>query len=183
MLFTSKADCNSARTVPDKSRASPRSSKTRASFSQSVPTVGAKYSSSAPRDWFGRSPYPPLGVDPLGRPSYSSAKSRCRTTPPGSFREYAPKAAGKSLRPGCQSRKPPLGECAYYTKPAKSSVCAAFRRRTTTVHPVPGLPLWWREPAFAPKEAIQPLFLSQLVTVLRETPKMRLIPCKEARSW
>ena len=69
MLFISKADCNSARTVPDKSRASPRSSRTRASFSRSVPAVGARYSSSAPRARFGRSPYPPVGADPPGRPS------------------------------------------------------------------------------------------------------------------
>ena len=34
------------------------------------------------------------------------------------------------------------------------------------------------------EEAIQPLFLSQCVTVLRETPKMRLIPRREeVRSW
>jgi hypothetical protein len=183
MLFISKADCNSARTVPGKSRASLRSSRTRASFSRSVSAVGARYSSSAPRARFGRSPYPPVGVDPPGRPSGSSPKSRCRTTPPGSLREYAPKAPDRSPRPGYRWRRPQPGGYAD-TKPTKSSVFVAFRRRTTTAHPVPGFPPRWRqEPGFVPKEAIQPLFLSQLVTVLRETPKIRLMPRKEARSW
>src|SRR3954447_7997954 len=174
MLFSSRADYSSVRTVADRSRASPHSLKTTVSFSQSVPTVGAKCRSSAPHGWSVRSACLPVGVDPPGRPSDSSPKSRCRITPPGNFREYAPKASDKSLRPGCQSRKLPLGAYAY-TKPAKSSVCTAFRRQMTTAHPVLGLPLWRLEQAFAPKEAIQPLFLSQLVTVLRETPKMRLI--------
>jgi hypothetical protein len=55
----------------------------------------------------------------------------------------------------------------------------------TTTRLVPGPPprLWRREPGFAPREATQRLFLSQLVTVLRETPKIRLIPRREARSW
>jgi hypothetical protein len=182
MLFSSKADCNSARTVPDRSCASARSSKTIASFSRSVPAVGAKCNSSVPRGCFGRSPCPPLGVDPLGRPSGSSPKSRCRITPPGSFRGCAPKASGKAPRPGCRLRKLLLDGCAY-TKPTKPSVCAAFRTRTSTAHPAPGPLRWPREgPVFTPKEAIQPLFLSHSVTVLRETPKMRLIPRREVRS-
>jgi hypothetical protein len=181
MLFSSRADYSSARTLPDKSRASPRSLRTTASFSQSVPGVGAKCRSSAPHGWSVRCSCLPVGADLRERPSGSSPKSRCRITPRGNFGEYAPKACDKSARPGCRSRKPPLGECAD-TKPAKSSVCAAFQRRMTTAHPVPGSLLWRLEQAFAPKEAIQPLFLSQLVTVLRETPKMRLIPRREARS-
>jgi hypothetical protein len=183
MLLTSKADYNSARTVPGKSRASPRSWKMRASSSHNVPDVGAKYNSSAPRGWFGHSPCPPLGADPLGRLSDSSPRSRCRTTPRrANFREYAPKASDKSARPVRRSRRPPPDGCAY-TTPAKPSVCAAFRTRMSIARPVRGLPPWRREQAFAPKEAIQPLFLSHLVTVLRETPKIRLMPRREARSW
>lgn len=182
MLFTSKAGCNSARTVPDKSRASPRSSRTRASSSRSVPTVDAKYSSSVPRDWFGRSPCPLVGVDPPVRPSGSSPKSRCRKTLLDSFREYAPKASGRSPRPGRRWRRLQLGAYAGI-KPAKSSVFVASQRRTTTARPVPRLPPWQPEPGFVPEEAVQPLFLSQPLTVLRETPKMRLMPRREVRSW
>ena len=185
MLFTSKADYSSARTVPDKPRASPHSSRTTASFSRSVPAVGAKCNSSAPHDWFGRSPYPPLGVDLLEKPSDSSPRNRCRISPQrDNSSEYAPKASDKSPHPGCLSRRPPLDGCAE-TAQAKSNVCAAFRRRMTTTRLVPGPPprLWRREPGFAPGEVTQRLFLSQLVTVLRETPKMRLTPCREARSW
>jgi hypothetical protein len=183
MLFSSRADYSSARTVADKSRASPRSWKTTASFSQSVPGVGAKCRSSALHGWSVRCSCLPVGVFLRERPLGSSPKSRCRTTPRhGNFRGYAPKASDSSLRPGCRSHKPPPGECAD-TAQAKSSVCAAFRRRMTTTHPVPGSLLRQPEPGFAPKGAIQPLFLSQPVTVLRETPKMRLIPRREARSW
>jgi hypothetical protein len=184
MLFSSRADYGSARTIPDKSRASAHSSKTTASFSQSVPNVGAKCRSSAPRGLFDRCPCLPVGADLRERPSGSSPRSRYRTTPQrGSFPGYAPKASDNSPRPGCQWRKPPLDGYADI-KPAKPSVCAAFQRQMTTAHPVRGLPLRRRqEQAFVPKEAIQPLFLSHPVTVLRETPKMRAMPRREARSW
>ncbi len=185
MLFASKAGCNSARTVPDTPRASPRSWKTIASFSRSVPAVGAMCRSSAPRGWFGRSPCLLPGADLPERPSGSSPKNRCRISPQrDNSPEYAPKASDKSPRLGCLSRKLPPDGCAY-TAPARSSVCAAFRRRMTTARlvPVPPPRLWRREPGFAPGEVTQRLFLSQLVTVLRETPKMRLTPRREARSW
>jgi hypothetical protein len=94
-MLLGKAGCNSARTAPSRSHAFARSLRTRAYFSRSVPAVGAKCNSSAPRDWFGRSPYPPGGVDPLRRPSDSFPKSRCRTIPPGSFWGYAPKVSDK----------------------------------------------------------------------------------------
>jgi hypothetical protein len=96
-MLLGKAGCNSARTAPSRSRAFARSLRTIASFSRSVLTLGAKCSSSAPHGWFGRSPYPPGGVDPLGRPSDSFSKSRCRTIPPGSLWGYAAKASGKSF--------------------------------------------------------------------------------------
>src|SRR4051812_22480721 len=69
MLFSSRADYSSVRTVADRSRASPHSLKTTVSFSQSVPTVGAKCRSSAPHGWSVRSACLPVGVDPPGRPS------------------------------------------------------------------------------------------------------------------
>lgn len=164
-------------------RASHRSWKMTASFSRSAPTSGAMCRSSVPHGWFGRCPCPPLGADLQERPICSSPKSRCRTTPRcANSLGCAPKAYDKSPRPDCRWRKLPPDECDDTTQ-AKSTVCAAFGGRTTTTRPIPRFPLCELARAFAPEEATQPLFLSQLATVLRETPKIRLTPRREARSW
>ena len=152
-------------------------------FSRSAPSVGATCSSSAPHGWFALHSCLPPCVGRRARPSGSSPKSRCRILLDGSSRECAPTASGNPLRHDCRWHKRGLGEFVG-TAQARSTVCSSADTRTTTVHPTPkSLPEPPQEPAFASEVAALQLFLSQRVRVLRETPKMRLMPRREARSW
>ena len=115
--------------------------------------------------------------------SGSSPKSRCRVSLDDSFQGCAPTASGNSARRGCQWRKQLPGEFVG-TAPPRSTACMSAGTQTTTSHPAPEpLPEPRREPAFASEVSTLGLFLSQRVRVLRETPKMRLMPRREVRSW
>jgi len=175
--------CSRARTAAGKPRASPHSLRTTASFSQSVPDVDAMCSSSAPHGWFALHSYLLADADRRARLSGSSPKSRCRVLLDGSFQGCGSTISGSPLRHGCQWRKQLLGECAGTAQP-RSTACSSAGTQTSTSHPTPK-PLLGprRKPAFASEVSSPQLFLSQRVRVLRETPKMRLIPRREARSW
>lgn len=180
----SSSNCNRARIAAGKPRASRRSLRTTASFSQSVPGVGVMCSSSALHGWFALHSCLLPCVDRRARLSDSSPRSRCKVSLDDNFQGCGSTPSGSSLRHGCQWRRKQLsGECVGTAQP-RSTACSSADTRTTTVHPTPK-PLLGprREPVFASEVSSLQLFLSQRVRVLRETPKMRLIPRREARSW
>ncbi len=168
-------------------RASPRSLRTTASFSQSVPGVGPMCSSSAPHGWFALHSCLPPCVDLLARPIGSSPRrSRCRVSLlDDSFGGCGSTISCSSLQHGCQWRRKQLllGECVG-TVQSRSTACSSADTQKTIVHPTPKHLLGRRRgPAFASEVPILQVFLSQRVRVLREMPKMRLMPRREARSW
>lgn len=178
--------CNGAERAAGKSRASDPIWRTIGSSARSEKAAASKYCSTSPHALSLRSPCLPPYVARRGRPPDTPSRSRCsnarRDKPPAPV----PTACGNSLR-SCRrcSRRPP--GASRGTMPARPSVFALFEnvRPQLVQFQGGGLPIFgvWLGQRFAQLGERLGLFSSQLVTVLRETPKVRESPRRLDLSW
>jgi len=175
--------CIHARRDTDTAHASPRTSKMRASCAQSVPAAGVRSSSSARYGWSRQYFYQLADAGHRVGRLGNSPKSRCTEHHGDRLEGYGSTGAGRWPHCGHQWHRPrPDGY--GDTMLARPNAYFSWRARMTTVHltPRPLVHPSQREPVSALMVGGVGLFLSHVLTVVRETPKIRTKPRSEVRS-
>lgn len=151
------------------------------SYAQTAPSVAATYCSTAQCGWSHHSFCSLLDAAPLAAPPHRLPRSRCRACCADTWQECDSTAPDRWLHRGHRWRKRQSAGCdgTVPTIPI-SYFCVA--PQMTTIHPTPAPRCADWVPESGAREAAVGLFLSQVVTVLRDTPKIRVKPRKEVRS-
>ena len=151
------------------------------SYAQNAPAFVSRCCSNVRYGWSDHSFCPRLGAALEAAPSGKPPRNHWTAHQFGSSLECAATTRDRWSHSAAPRHRLQSAECGDIA-PATPNVCSYGKLQRTIAHPTPEYPPLEPEPVFAPTVVDSGLFLSHELTVLRETPKMRLNPRKEVRS-